>query len=152
MVETTPIPPKEPVVKTPAEPPKEPVTPPKEPEHKQPASFDIDALTKEILDDEKKAREEQASKLKDLEDNSVKQGEIKSAVKEVLKKQMQEKTKQEERINELEKQISDIRGGTKTPPVVEPKPFQAPNGKPPQEVVTAENYDKWVLKKFGVLK
>lgn len=140
--------------KTPAQPPED-----KKTETTVPPKFDIDSLMNEIMEEERAKREEQDKKLKNIEEKSLSQDELKEALKGVLKSQSKSieevKSSYEEKINKMQEQLNNISNGTKVPPQVENKPFQAPAESNPQaemDKLKEENYDLWCLKHFGVLR
>lgn len=122
-------------------------------------AFDIDSLMNEIVEEEKKAREEQDKKIKEIENKSLSRDELKDALKGILKKQSSSieeiKTGYETKIDELQSQLNNISKGSKAPVTVDGEPFKAPSEPNPQaemDKLKEENYDLWCLKHFGVIR
>ena len=101
------------------------------------------SLRQELAEEEAKSRQEQESKIKDLEEKSFSKEEVKDMMKALLKEQAQAK----EEIESVKSKLDD-KSGSKVQTEVEDRPFKAPTKSEPEMV---ELTDEWVLKQKGII-
>lgn len=111
------------------------------------------SLRQEIAEEEAKAKEANAQKLKELEEKSYSKDEVKEMMKAMLKEQ--QKTAQESQVTKEEieamKNKLDEKSGSQIQTEVEETPFKAPEITETKTKQKQELTDEWVLKQKGLI-